>query len=418
MALRALTPGRAAYCSACGAEALHEFETCAQCGSFFEGYMDAVLCPICNVVNPADVSECVKCEAKFPEPNPGREPSTREGAHLRRVLQLSREKARTRVAPGTAPDASGGTPGGDARTPRSLQEDTRTDDLESALWKLAEPFDRMLQQRRRRLSHMEGLIDRARERIQALADAQDDPSVNEREQLKLQIEDLLLEKEDVLKLEENLVEMENTYRNILRMQQEELKARETSLRSRLDAFRKELETREKTFGKLREKESEMKRREDEFRQLVNRIHEREQDFTKREDLLREKARLVDERHHALSEAEVDLERRRWDLEQKAARVGSSPKGSGGTITVAASNEELGDLRGRLSELEEQVERLAEEKNRLDGERKDLAALRDDVTGVLKVLDELLGELPDSRIQDFARSPTFAEYERLLERLRL
>ncbi|MGQ0798478.1 MAG: hypothetical protein ACT4OI_11570 [Methanobacteriota archaeon] len=416
MALRALTPGRATYCSACGAEAPGDAETCPKCGAFFEGYMDAVLCPICNVVNPADTAECVKCEAKFPEPRrvEGPQPAGEE-AHLRRVLQLSKEKARGR--PGPAPPAADAVPYGPAE-PRSMTEDARADDLETALWKLAEPFDRMLRRRRKRLEQAEGLIERARQRIQELAKATDPAAVNEREQLKLQVEDLLLEKEDVLRLEEGLAEMENTYRNILRMQQEELKARESSLRSRLEAFRNELESREQTFGRMREREADMIRREDEFRQLVNRIHEREQEINKREDLLREKTRLTDERHHSLSEAEVELERRRWDLEQKASRMPPGARDAEKTITVGPPERELNDLRGRLSELEEQVERLAEEKNRLTEERQDLASLRDDVGSVLKVLDDLLAELPEARIRAFAKSPTFTEYEKLFARLKL
>ena len=418
MALRALTPGRATYCSACGAEAPGDAETCPKCGAFFEGYMDAVLCPICNVVNPADAAECVKCEAKFPEPRRvDAPPPVGEEAHLRRVLQLSKEKARARPAPTPTQPAAEAPPYGPAE-PHSMTEDGRADDLETALWKLAEPFDRMLQRRRKRLEQTEGLIERARQRIQELAKATDPTSVNEREQLKLQVEDLLLEKEDVLQLEEGLAEMENTYRNILRMQQEELKARESSLRSRLEAFRNELEAREQTFGRMQERESDRIRREDEFRQLVNRIHEREQEINKREDLLREKTRLTDERHHSLSEAEVELERRRWDLEQKASRLPSSAKDAEETITVGPSDRELNELRGRLSELEEQVERLAEEKNRLSEERKDLASLRDDVSGVLKVLDNLLADLPDARIRAFAKSPAFAEYEKLFARLKL
>jgi len=371
--------------------------------------MDAVLCPICNAVNPAEASECMKCEAKFPEPRRERDADAGEGAHLRKVLQLSREKAKARTGP---PPVEG--PGEESPEPPSFTQAGTSDDLEQALWKLSEPFDRMLQRRRRRLMQMEGLISRARERVQALADSTDPQSLNEREQLKRQVEDLLLEKEDVLKLEEGLVEMENTYRNILRLQQEELKARETSLRGRLDAFRKELEARERTFGRLRERESDMIRREDEFRRLVNRLHEREQDINQRDELMRAKTQLLDERHHQMSEAEVDIERRRWELEQ---RKSSQPKAEA-AFTVVPPDDGLTEMRGRLTELEEQMERLTDEKNRLSEEHRDLVDLRSEVTNILKVLDDLLGQLPEERIRDFARSAKFGEYERLLNRLKV
>src|SRR5436309_8769755 len=68
MAQRALTPSKAAYCSECGAETPPDAASCARCGEPFEGSMQAVLCPICNSINPAAAVECLNCNAKFPEP--------------------------------------------------------------------------------------------------------------------------------------------------------------------------------------------------------------------------------------------------------------------------------------------------------------------------------------------------------------
>jgi len=288
--------------------------------------------------------------------------------------------------------------------------------MEESLWKLAEPFDRMLERRKRRLEQMEALIDRAQGRIKALESSADPAEVQEREELKRQIETLLLEKEDILKLEEGLVDMETTYRNILRMQKEELKARETSLHGRIAAFRHELESREKAFGQLKERESDFVRREDEFRTVMNRVHEREREIEKREELMRDKARLLDERHHALSEAEVDLERRRWDLEQKiSARPPSKEEPTPVTIK---SDQELGALQSRMIQLEEQMERLAEERNQLMEQQKELLSLKGDLKVVMKDIDELLGDLPKDKIRKFAKSEKFALYEKLLEQLQL
>src|SRR5437867_608992 len=272
MAQRALTPGKAAYCSECGAETLPDAASCARCGEPFEGSIQAVLCPICNSINPASAVECMNCNAKFPEPGfsdapAPASPESPEEEYLRRILQLSREKARRRGAAGPTSGAE----------PASLFEADRAEgELEESLWKLAEPFDRMLERRKQRLEQMEALIERAQARIKTLEGSEDPEHVREREDLKRQIETLLQEKEDILKLEEGLVDMETTYRNILRMQKDELKARESSLRGRISAFRHELESREKAFGQLKERESDVVRREDEFRTVMNRVHEREQ----------------------------------------------------------------------------------------------------------------------------------------------
>src|SRR3989475_345183 len=260
---------------------------------------------------PADAHVVGLTPLGIPEANEVPAPPNQESPeeeYLRRILQLSREKARSRGAPGGEPGAE----------PASLLEADRAEgEMEESLWKLAEPFDRMLERRKQRLEQMEELIEQAQARIKTLEGSEDPDHIREREELKRQIETLLLEKEDILKLEEGLVDMETTYRNILRMQKEELKARETSLRGRISAFRHELESREKAFGQLKDRESDFVRREDEFRTVMNRVHEREREIEKREEVMRDKARLLDERHHTLSEAGVELERRRWELERRA-----------------------------------------------------------------------------------------------------
>ncbi|HYM39739.1 MAG TPA: hypothetical protein VEY12_06300 [Thermoplasmata archaeon] len=418
MALRALTPGKAAYCSDCGAGTLPDAERCEKCGASFEGFMDAVLCPICNSVNPADAKECKKCSAKFPEirtvdttPKPGE--GGPEEEYLRNILRLSREKAKARLSQVAPPPESPGS------EPVSMTEGDRDQsDLEAYLWKLAEPFEKMIDRRKQRLEQMDALIERARVRIKALESSTNEIEVREREELKRQIEELLLEKEDILKIEEGLVDMENTYRNILRMQQDELKSKESTLRARIEAFRMELEKRERTFGQMRERESDIVRREDEFRILMNRLHERERELEKREELLRDKARLLDERHHALSEAEVDMERRRWALEKKASTPGPGGQGGETVITVGPAAEEMTELKARMSQMEEQLEKLQVEKAELASAQESLVKFHESIKGVLKDLDELLGELPDEKIRRFAKSDRFAAYEKVMDELEL
>src|SRR5437870_7027742 len=420
MAQRALTPSNAAYSSECGAETKLDAASCSRCNQPFEGTIQAVFCPICNSINPAEARECRNCKAKFPEPGsigtaaplaPGG--GAPEEEYLRRILQLSREKAKVREA---EPRSNADLPEG-SEPASFLESGGREGEMEESLWKLAEPFDRMLERRKRRLEQMDSLIDRARGRIKALESSADPAEVQEREELKRQIETLLLEKEDILKLEEGLVDMETTYRNILRMQKEELKARETSLHGRIAAFRHELESREKAFGQLKERESDFVRRADEFRTVMNRLHEREGELEEREELIRGEARLLDERHHTLSEAEVDLERRRWELEQKVGAARTPSKEEPTPVTIK-SDQELGALQSRMVQLEEQMERLAVERNQLMEQQKELLNMKGDLKVVMKDIDELLGDLPKDKIRAFAKSEKFALYEKILEQLQL
>src|SRR5437667_10551549 len=101
--------------------------------------MQAVFCPICNSINPAEAAECVNCNAKFPEPgmigttaplSPA--DGSPEEEYLRRILQLSREKAKARRGEGGAEPAS------------FLEAGGADGDMEEALGKLGEPCERML----------------------------------------------------------------------------------------------------------------------------------------------------------------------------------------------------------------------------------------------------------------------------------
>src|SRR5207244_9387083 len=110
---------------------------------------------------------------------------------------------------------------------------------------------------------------------------------------------------------------------------------------------------------LKERESDIVRKEDEFRSVMNRVHERQRELEKREELLRDKGRLLDERHHALSGAEVDLERKRWELEQKASGGRPATKEES-TITIR-SDSEIGEMKRRMVQREKEKEQSRDER---------------------------------------------------------
>src|SRR3989442_991656 len=66
MALRALTPSGAAYCSECGADALEGGDRCTSCKRPFEGVLEAVRCPFCGAILFRNASECYHCGRKVP----------------------------------------------------------------------------------------------------------------------------------------------------------------------------------------------------------------------------------------------------------------------------------------------------------------------------------------------------------------
>jgi len=119
----------------------------------------------------------------------------------------------------------------------------------------------------------------------------------------------------------------------------------------------------------------------------------------------------------VSEAELDIQRRRWELEQKGSAGRDASRREPTTVTIQ-SNQELAEMKSRLVQLEEQMERLMEERNALMQQQKELLGLKDELKVVMKDVDELLGDLPPDKIKKFAKSEKYARYEEILDRLQL
>ena len=386
MALRALTPSGAAYCSECGADAPETGERCAKCGRPFEGILEAVRCPFCAAILFRNATECYHCGRKVPSG----EAEASEESYFEKLLDSTRQALRS------------GEPGTGGGAPPSPSGEASGD---SVAFRLSEPFQRILLNRKKRIEQMDALVARARRRIRMLESSNNAIEIREREELKRQVEEILVEREDIIKIEEGMVEMERIYRNILDLQQSQLRDREESLKGRMEAFHKELERREQEKAQIKEREADLNRREGEFRSMLDRLRERERDLEGRETRLSETIKALEDRTRQVASKEDDVRKRAQIADLRGGRA---------EITIQASGTELRDLQLRITDLEEQMERIVEEKNRLKEEHDRLSKVHEDVKSVLKVLDELLEKLPEAEIKKFAKSKEFSAYEKVLD----
>ena len=390
MALRALTPSGAAYCSECGADAPETGAACPSCRRPFEGVLEAIRCPFCAAILFRNATECYHCGRQVPP----WEPDASEESFFEKLLDSTRRAARAEVAPTPADSRAGS----DSTAPPA-------DEPATVVWKLSEPFQRILLNRKKRIEQMDALVARARRRIRMLEASNNPIEIREREELKRQIEEILVEREEIIRIEQGIAEMERIYRNILELQQTQLRDREESLKSRVEAFQKELERREQEKAVIKEREADLDRREVEFRGLLDRLHEREREMDARDARLTELVKSLEARAAQLESTERELR-----THAQAAQLG----GGSAEITIQASDTRMRDLQLRISELEEQMERVSEEKNRIQEERSKLSESQEDVKAVLKTLDELLGKLPKEEIKKFAKSKDFQAYEKLFD----
>ena len=392
MALRALTPSGGTHCSECGADTPRAADACAVCGRPFQGELEAKRCPFCGGILMRSAMRCYHCGISLPA-----EPGVSEESFFKSVMDAAAARA------GATPSAPGKPLLSGSLDPLASNE--------AVLWKLSEPFEKILQSRKKRIEQMDALVSRARRRIKMLETSNNPVELREREELKRQVEEILVEREDILKIEEGITEMERTYHNILNLQQSQLRVREDPLRGRMEMFRKELERQEQEKAQIKEKEGELVRRGEEFRRLVESLQKRERELATREDQMNERLRSLEEQARRLAVLEDGIQRRARPPElttESGARTSSQE------ITLKPSDVEIRDLKLRISELEENMEHVLEEKNQLAEDRKRTAAFGEDVKSVLKVLDELLGKLPEDEIKKFARSKNFSTYEKIFE----
>ncbi len=77
-----------------------------------------------------------------------------------------------------------------------------------------------------------------------------------------------------------------------------------------------------------------------------------------------------------------------------------------------------DIEGTILELDRQVRELLVERSDLQKRMADAIVIDEDLKRLLRVLDQLLGQLPEDIISKFSSSEDFALYERILDRMKI
>ena len=351
MALRAVTPGRVAYCSDCSTEVPPGAPTCPKCRRPFLGEVEALLCTRCSFFAPRSARECVNCGAK--------------------LLGVSDEPTRAGVR-------------------EKLPEPAR-------LWSAgSDPVQRVPPAPTRRLDAMDAVLARARNRTHVLESSESPIEAREREELRRHIEELLREREDVLKAGRS-APLGPPPVSGNEPRSEPLRDRGTGSGTRVEDLERELELGERERRQVELREHEVDRREDEFRRILENLRQREVEVEVEQDRLR---RII-----------TRVGQREAELRQRLAAIGPGLT----QITIEEPDQAVSEMRVRIADLEEQSERLIDERNRLAARLTESDAHKEEIRDVLRVIDELLGKLPDAHIRAFARSTMFSAYERVLDR---
>lgn len=402
---RLRTEDGTSYCSNCNTEVEGVARECPGCGNTFNDDKDAILCPSCAVPNLPGSISCMKC---------GKLLDT--GASTKPKSEVSTEKTEKPASP-PEPEPP------EEEQPSDVDEEKKMAEVEDArrrtqsLWELSEPFEKVIRSRRRRLSKINYLLERTKDKLQELEESHSPEDEDERKKLRKQIGEIMAEKEEIVNIEEGIAEMERIYRNLLALQESELKKKQESLQDRLETFEEKIEEWTKERNGLKSKEHDLKTREGEIQRKIREIEKRESDLMERERLLKEKMR-------ELRKEELDLMKAKFTGDTDMATRKGLADGEDGAkakvvrIDTPTPSKDEEEIDRRIKELEEQARKAVKEREMLKATNEEIIKDQSDVKKILQVLDDLLEKLPDLEIKKFADSEDFKLYEKVLDKFEM
>lgn len=247
------------------------------------------------------------------------------------------------------------------------------------------------------------------------------------EQIRKEIERKLVEREELKMEEEKFLKMDEVFSKLLKEREEEIKKKEadfdnleTQLKGELEKKEKLIEHREeevqKEMGHLQSEQEEMKLREkklQEMEKMFRRVLANTEDrLKKKEDELILKE---EELKHEVAERMKLIE----DLKLREARVLEMEQ----QISASATGDEMvtDEMRQHEEKIKVLEEGLRTAKEELDKTCKEIdehKGVNEDIKRCLKVLDDLLGKLPDDIIEEFSISEGYELYEKIMRHFKL
>ena len=438
------------YCLECGSEVAHDDEKCPSCGGEFTEEVKAFNCPSCGAPVEFGSRECDNCGKKFkivrPEKKEESGPTVPgDEEFLSRLLDWGRKKYEKeteedvvekeeaeqvfKVIVGAAPVPE------DKEAIDGLKDTAEERDKiikrEEEIGRIAEPLYNLITSRKKAIDEAEAQLLELRQKLEELKGSKKEKDGKKRKEIKNRIKKLEKDKEDLENIENGIKTIENVFKQLMSAHEKELAEKEAELERRLKEFRKEMERRQKEKLALKKKEADLNRREKELEKRVAEIAERELKLAQREEELKEELESLkkdsqtlhsiaaaEEKVEESGEAFTEEEKEKWLEEQRKLQAEifqlrnegvpeELPDGDYGGLEKA--------LKEKIGSLEEELVRIQDDRE-LMKERLDQAEeVEAEIKRILKVLDDLLENLPEEIIEKFAKSEDFKLYEKILDR---
>jgi DNA repair exonuclease SbcCD ATPase subunit len=396
---------------------------CEGCLSELTDEVKAFPCPKCRTIIALGDPQCSSCGLKFKVRTIKPKEKAQDDQFLVRLIEWGK-------TPGEKPPEPihSSTEGVDLTM--SAEEPAR--EKVQHLAQLRESVKDLMANRSEMLERMEKRIDDEKARLAEIS-ALDDKS-SSADQVEAEIMALADEMADITMLQAHMESLSDEISSLLESVDVSEPVKERGLAAR--ALRKKLDAKEKEIEELKAKEEQIAKREEMVDRKIQayalkkkQLDDHEQELKlKLESLESERQELERLRtiaQGASTEPEREAAKVEWSDDQK--RLRQKLLGIKSTVTLhqtgkEPSQEELdnveGDLEGMISDLEGQIGALILEKTDLQTKITEASMMDEDMKRLLKVLDEMLGQLPEDAIERFSKSDEFTVYERILDRYKI
>ena len=394
------------YCLECNEQVASDAEKCPSCGADLHEETKAFVCPRCKSILPLGTPQCPKCNMRFKVRAVAHKPAEDEKM-LVKLIEMDKPAPGT---PGSAVEAPSAENVGKLALLRASVEDlvkNRSDMLRR--------MERRLEEEKARLARLQEMEGRS-------------PST---EHVEAEIDALAEEMADIAVLQTHMSKLADEITRLIEAFEVSKETKDRGLAAK--ALRYKLDQKEKELADLKSKEDELVKREEMVDRKIKayaakkkQLDEQEQGLEARlKELEAERSEL--QRLRAQAEVAVTADDRReaetrWQEEQRRLRhrlielrsVVSPGKAAGGTESRIEEAE--ADLDATISELGEEVKTVLSARAELEARIKEAEDADLDLKKLLKVLDDMLGQLPQETIDRFSSSEHYATYERVLKRL--
>lgn len=405
------------YCLSCYASVDSEAATCPGCGEALAEEVKAFLCPKCKSVLALGDSQCRGCGLKFKVKTLRPPAEKKDDQFLVKLIEWGKTPVEP-AGPGEGIPPEGPSAPSAEQIKRLTQLKESVKDLMANRSEMLDRMEKRLEEEKARLAQitsMEGKTESSQEveaEIMALAD----------------------EMADITMLQAHMELLSDELTTLMGSVDVSEGAKERGLAAR--ALRSRLDEKEKELSELKAKEEALAKREEMVDRKIQSYAQKKKQLDLDEEQLKVKlAKLEMEREEleklkaiatgARTDTEREEARAKWQEEQEhlrkrlagmrtavvAHRSGKEPA----EVGIGYAEDSLDSM---IAQVEREIAAIITEKVELRQSMTDAQAMDDDLRKLLRVLDQMLGQLPEEAIERFSKSEEFAIYEKILDRLKI